>query len=192
MKKELLFSSIGHLILFVMLTGLAKSKPQIKPYPEVFQISVVSLESNLTAKTEPSPVAVLSKKPEKKSLVQQKPKQQSARTAQKTGQGIGLKLSSKGGKHSYYIETVLSKIANNWINPFAGSQIKITTTIGFVIAKDGELKNIRIEKSSGNEIFDRAAERAVIITKSVPQLSGEFAKQESLIIHLEFEYAPQP
>ncbi|MEO0083933.1 MAG: TonB family protein, partial [candidate division WOR-3 bacterium] len=86
----------------------------------------------------------------------------------------------------------LSKIANNWINPFAGSQIKITTTIGFVIAKDGELKNIRIEKSSGNEIFDRAAERAVIITKSVPQLSGEFAKQESLIIHLEFEYAPQP
>lgn len=192
MKKELLFSSIGHLIIFAMLTGLTKAKPQVKPYPEVFQISVVSLESNLTAKTELPPVAVLSKKPEKKSIVQPKPKQISAKSLQKTGQGIGLKLSSKSGKHSYYIETVLSKIASNWINPFAGSQIKFATTIGFVIAKNGELKRIQIEKSSGNEIFDRAAERAVIITKTVPQLSGEFAQQESLIIHLEFEYSPQP
>ncbi|MCX8014937.1 MAG: TonB C-terminal domain-containing protein [candidate division WOR-3 bacterium] len=188
MKKELSFSFIGHLLLFTMLAMLTRPGPKQKSYPEVFQVSVVNFASDQALAKTPSPIAVIQSKP--KLTAPSKTKSISERSVRKTGDGIGLKLSSQPGRHSYYIEAVLSKIASNWVNPFAGSQIRLSTTICFVILKNGELRNIKIEKSSGNEIYDRAAERAVIITKTVPQLSGEFANQESLKIHLEFEYKP--
>jgi len=191
MKKELLFSFVGHLALFILLIGLAKSQNREKLYPDVFQVSVVSLESGIE-KSEPAPsVAVIDKKPQLKPVEKLKPKPTTPnKPGQKSGQDVGLKISSKGGKYSYYIDAILTKIGSNWVNPFANSGIKLSATIYFVIQKAGRITSAKIEKSSGNELYDRAAERAVIITQTLPPLAGEFAQEESLKLHLEFEYKP--
>lgn len=190
MKKELLGSFIGHLVLFIMLIGLTKPRAQDKLYPEVFQVSVVRFESGIEKSEPVSAVAVIDKKPISKPKEKPIPKSTPPKTSSKTSQDLGLKISSKVGKHSYYIDAILTKIGNNWSNPFASSGLKFSTTIYFVIQKHGQITNIKIEKSSGNELYDRAAERAVIITQTLPPLAGEFANQESLRLHLEFEYKP--
>lgn len=189
MKKELLFSCIGHLLLLIALVAFAKPQNKEKLYPDVFQISVVSMESGIEA-SEPAPsVAVIDKKPAPKPV--EKPKTETPKKlGQKSGKDVGLKLSSKAGKYSYYIDAILTKIGSNWVNPFANSGIKLTATIYFIIQKDGKITSVKIEKSSGNELYDRAAERAVIITQTLPPLAGEFAQEESLKLHLEFEYKP--
>ncbi len=191
MKKELLFSFIGHILIFSALIVAGKPRNHEKLYPDVFQVSVVSLESGIE-KSEPAPsVAVIDKKPQPKSVEKPKPKSDTPKkSGQKTGQDVGLKLSSKGGKYSYYIDAILTKIGSNWVNPFANSGLKLTTTIYFVIHKDGRIASTKIEKSSGNELYDRSAERAVIITQNLPPLAGEFAQEESLKLHLEFEFKP--
>jgi TonB family protein len=191
MKKEIFYSFVGHLVLFSALIVLAKPRSHEKLYPDVFQVSVVNLESGFE-KSEPAPsVAVIDKKPQHKPIEKTKPKSNTPKKpGQKTGQDVGLKLSSKGGKYSYYIDAILTKIGSNWVNPFANSGLKLTTTIYFVIHKDGRITSTKIEKSSGNELYDRSAERAVIITQTLPPLAGEFAQEESLKLHLEFEFKP--
>ena len=107
------------------------------------------------------------------------------------GGGIGIKglgIYSQGGRYSYYVEMILKKIGANWTNPYEGSNKRFSATIYFVVHKNGQITSAKIEKGSGNELFDRAAERAVIITNFLPPLAGEFENQDSLKLHLEFEY----
>lgn len=192
MKKELLFSFIGHILLFIILLSVTKPSAKEKLYPDVFQISVVNLESGFKQEEASAPVSVISQKPTPVKKPETKPKEKptQAKNPAKTNTDIGLKISNKGGKYSYYIDAILSKIGNNWSNPFRGSGVKFSVTIYFVIKKDGEITSVKIEKSSGNDLYDRSAERAVIVTQTLPPLAGEFANQESLRLHLEFEYKP--
>jgi TonB family protein len=192
MKKELFFSIAGHITVLILLMGITKSQTKNKLYPDVFQVSVVNLESGLREEKTSAPVSVIERKPTsvKKPETKSKEKSNQTKTSSKSKTDIGLKISSKGGKYSYYIDAILTKIGSNWSNPFAGSGVKFTSTIYFVIKKDGKITSVKIEKGSGNALFDRSAERAVIVTQTFPPLAGEFANQESLRLHLEFEYKP--
>ncbi len=192
MKKELLFSFIGHILLFLVLFGVTRPSAKEKLYPDVFQVSVVNLESAQEAEQTTNAVAVIETKPmpAKKPEPKPKPKPAATKTSTGTKTDVGLKISSKGGKYSYYIDAILTKIGSNWINPYQGSAIKLSSTVYFVIKKDGTITRAKIEKRSGNDLFDSSTERAVIVTKTLPPLAGEFANQDSLVIHLEFEYKP--
>ncbi len=103
-------------------------------------------------------------------------------------------LSLKGGgkaklsiniPYSYYFGILLQKISENW-NYTHLHKDTLRTTIYFVILKDGSLQDIRIEKTSGDLIFDQSALRAVILTKRVPPLPEEM-NMEFLRVYLEFE-----
>lgn len=192
MKRSLLYSCIGHFFVFMILFGITRPTAKEKLYPDVFQVSVVNLESGLQPEEPSNAVSVIENKPAPTKKPEPKPKEKPA--AQKTGANtktdVGLKISSKGGKYSYYIDAILAKIGSNWINPYQGSAIKLSATVYFVVKKDGSITNAKIEKRSGNDLFDSSTERAVIVTKILPPLAGEFANQESLVIHLEFEYKP--
>ncbi|MBS4015261.1 MAG: TonB C-terminal domain-containing protein [Candidatus Latescibacteria bacterium] len=192
MKKELLLSCIGHILLFGALLIVTRPSAQEKLYPDVFQVSVVNLESGTDQEEVSAPVAVIDQKPAPVKKPATKPKEKPTQTKPpaQTKTDVGLKISSKGGKYSYYIDAILTKIGSNWINPYQGSGIKLSSTVYFVIRKDGTIANVKIEKRSGNELYDSSTERAVIVTKTLPPLAGEFANQDSLIIHLEFEYKP--
>jgi TonB family protein len=61
------------------------------------------------------------------------------------------------------------------------------TTIYFKILRDGNIVESKVEKTSGVDLFDQSAMRAIISSTPFPPLPGEFTG-EYLGIHLEFEY----
>jgi TonB family protein len=212
MKKGLIFSFVGHLVIFIVLVGVSRQKPQKENlYPEVFEVSVVNFtggspggpggNGNGTSANNASAVTNgVSFVNKTKTSTKSKPKSAKENITGPGneftlgngpgGSGLGLRIGGKGGKYSYYVDAVLTKISSNWANPFAGSGVRFSSTVYFVIRKDGKITSVKVEKSSGNELFDRSAERAVILTQNVPALAGEFANQDSLKLHLEFEYKP--
>ena len=210
MKKGLIFSFVGHLAIFIILVGVTRQKPlKENLYPDVFEVSVVNFTGgspggpgNGTVANKGTGVTTgvsFVNKTTSSAKSKTKPGKEKTTIGQGNefslgtgpgGTGLGLKIGGKGGKYSYYVDAVLTKIGSNWANPYAGSGVRFSSTIYFVIHKDGKIAGTKIEKSSGNELFDRSAERAVISTQTLPPLAGEFANQDSLKLHLEFEYKP--
>lgn len=86
----------------------------------------------------------------------------------------------------YYLSLVFGKIRDTWENPVQSSSI-LVTTIYFRILKDGNIVETKVEKTSGIDLFDQSALRAIISSAPFPPLPNEFTG-EYLGIHLEFEY----
>ena len=79
-------------------------------------------------------------------------------------------------------------IRSNWRNPAVGPA-PLRCIVRFAVNRAGELAHIELEKPSGSELFDRAALRAVQVTKSWDPLP-RFWEDDEQLIHLEFEYRP--
>jgi len=62
---------------------------------------------------------------------------------------------------------VISKIRQHWIFPEAGNK-DLLAIISIRIAKDGRIIVDKIEKSSGNPLFDRSALRAINSASPLP------------------------
>lgn len=81
-----------------------------------------------------------------------------------------------------------ASIRTNWRNPAVGP-VGRKCIVRFRVKRNGELSDIALEKSSGSQLFDRSALRAVQMTHSWEQFP-RFWKEDEQIIHLEFEYRP--
>jgi TonB family protein len=108
------------------------------------------------------------------------------------GQGFGLSSGGGGaGGHLEvsdfccpdYLNTMGALIKSNW-----NSQIGAVgrTHLRFVIQKDGRIVDITIEKSSGVEVMDSFARRALLLTK-LPPLPTAYP-EGALAVHLYFDY----
>ena len=75
----------------------------------------------------------------------------------------------EGGDFPYtiYVNQMLTKIGRNWKRPQAG---ELLAQVYYVIERDGRVRDVEIEKSSGSPAFDRAALRAVIDSSPLPPL----------------------
>jgi TonB family protein len=141
--------------------------------------------------------------PKKKPTRQQpkpepQPAREEARTTETKSKGLpeGVELGSEFGSarldesgfdSPYYLNILLSKIRNQWDNPFEGTDT-VLCTIYFVISRDGRILDSAVESSSGIAAYDQSALRAVLSSKP-PPLPNQFASDE-LGIHLEFQYLP--
>jgi TonB family protein len=85
---------------------------------------------------------------------------------------------------AYYLVAVRNKIGANWIQP--GVDRRTRTTLFFRIARDGSVKDVRIEAPSGIPLFDQAAQRAVLASSPLPPLPQAFSRDE-LGVHFDFE-----
>ncbi|MFH1784093.1 MAG: TonB family protein [bacterium] len=85
---------------------------------------------------------------------------------------------------TYYLEIIRNKINNNW-QPQKGIGHKEAVAF-FKIARDGSVRELSIEKSSGISFFDRSALRAVMESEPFPPLPAGFNEQY-LSIHLSFK-----
>lgn len=196
MTKEFFFSLFSHIAIFFLFAAFTinHKKPAAKPYPLVYRVSLVS---GFEAEQPKTGIAVVSKpttKAEPAKKTTEKPAGQSRSTSQTKSNGMvktraGLGARAEGFEYSYYLNVVLARIGENWINPYATSNYQLKCTVFFIIERDGSLTGAKIENSSKNSIYDQSALRAVLATRNLPPLPEDF-KSNQLKLHLEFEYKP--
>jgi TonB family protein len=91
----------------------------------------------------------------------------------------------EGGEFPYtmYIDRMTSKIGSNWFRPQTTGDL--ITVVYFVIEREGRIRDARVERSSGNRTFDRAAYRSVIESSPLPPLPMAYSGTH-LGVHLTF------
>ncbi len=103
------------------------------------------------------------------------------------GDGItAATLEGAGFGSPYYLSLVFGKIRDMWETPLEASTI-LRVRIYFKILRDGQIIDTQVEKSSGIDLFDQSAMRAILTSAPFPPLPTEYTG-EYLGIHLEFEY----
>jgi TonB family protein len=83
-----------------------------------------------------------------------------------------------------YIAGMVSKIHQNWNSRQSSVGV---TTMQFTIQRDGMLTDIKVLRSSGNQMLDFLANRALLAVRQLPPLPAEYTNP-SLVIDLQFEY----
>ena len=91
----------------------------------------------------------------------------------------------EGGDFPYtlYISRMTTLIGSHWLRPQVGDQT--TAIVYFVIDRDGAIRDMKLETSSGNGLYDRAAQRAVLETSPLPPLPFGY-NGTYLGVHLKF------
>ena len=106
------------------------------------------------------------------------------------GAGVGVSLGSGSGGLGdlWYARMVEQRIGSNWIRP-ATEVGRIEIVYSFFILNDGTIRDIKKEKSSGNDLLDLTAERAIRASTSPPlpplppQLRGRPVQFMAQFIH---------
>jgi protein TonB len=101
-------------------------------------------------------------------------------------QGAGaVTLNASDFPFAWYLRQVQRKISERWEGQARdGSQPQVV----FEIGRDGKVTGLKVEKSSGNVLYDQAALRAITDATPLPPLPDDF-KESFLKVHLGFNYA---
>ena len=187
----------------VGLVDLLRSEPKVvreKPAPKKASPpkAVVKKRPVRPRDKPPSPTAVIpplkksKEKPEEKRVTPDEPEavspsQSETRAAipsPEVKMEAGVDLPNFG--FPYYLDLIQRKIGRHWAPPPLKSTDGLSeVVVVFVLYPDGQIKNIVIEKKSGNAFFDQAALRAVYQANPLPPLpQGIFDK--SLKVHFNF------
>jgi protein TonB len=96
----------------------------------------------------------------------------------------GVQIQGQGGgdfatRYGWYVEAVRRKIGSNWnlfeIDPAVRSARRAKSVLTFTINRDGSVKNIRMEQSSGNQSMDISAQRALASASPMPPLPNDYS-----------------
>jgi TonB family protein len=193
---DLLVSLAGHAVIIGVAALLSLSRAvKDTRRPIVFSVAVVSPGTPLPEATEAKGATVVEAKPKPQSKAKAKTKTE-AKAAPKRGpnvvkrQGLGARIEgAEALGYSYYLNVILSRISDNWLNPYAGEAKILNATVMFVIERDGTVRDVKIEKKSGDGTYDASCERALLVLDRLPPLPPEFTGPR-LKLHLEFEQKP--
>jgi TonB family protein len=192
-KRELVISSAGHALVVGIAALLSMSRAvRDTRRPIVFNVAVVSPGTPLP-KTESKGTKLVESKP--RSRAKPKPKPETKAQPKKSSnvvkrQGLGARIEgAEALGYSYYLNVILTRISDNWLNPYAGEAKTISATVVFVIERDGTVRDVKLEKKSGDRAYDASCERALLVTDRLPPLPPEFTGPR-LKLHLEFEQKP--
>lgn len=211
------FSFAVHIVLIFCIALFANIKKPLEPPKKVYSVKILPAPSQPVHKTttevkeDKLPEKKPDKKPEEKQKVVEdkkkkpdpKPKVEQKKTETKTekvkepketkkevvhGKGsASIKLDGQLLDNDWYLNAIITKIANFWRNPLNKGGKKISVIIYFKIQKDGVIKDPVIEKRSGNSVFDSYALRAVNDASPLPPLPDNYTS-DFLGVHFEFEH----
>jgi len=87
--------------------------------------------------------------------------------------------------YPWYITQVRAALWNEWSSrmPRTGA---ISTVVGFKIKRDGKIEGAKVDKSSGNKLFDFAALSSAEQAAPFPPLPADY-KDSTLSVHVEFK-----
>jgi len=110
------------------------------------------------------------------------------------GMGIGLSAGGLGGTGTeldvgdfccpQYLATMLELIRRRWDN---NQHMPGLVVVRFTIHRDGSIDDVGLSRGSGHVALDLSAQRAVLLTRAIPQLPSAFP-ESSLTVRLTFEY----
>lgn len=100
-------------------------------------------------------------------------------------QGTGIAVDAPVFPFSYYLAAIERKVSANWFSAVSEGASGITCVVYFRLRRDGSVDDAKLETSSGNAYFDRAALRAVKSSSPFPPLPRAFPDQY-LGIHFTF------
>lgn len=115
--------------------------------------------------------------------------------AETGAKGLGFGLSTGGGGAGgyldvanfccpEYISTMIDLIQRRWQSR---QGVAGATLMKFTIQRNGTLANIEVEKTSGFQVLDMQAQRALMGTRQIPALPAAYT-ESSLTVHLWFDY----
>jgi len=96
----------------------------------------------------------------------------------------GLAIKAEGGgdfasRYGWYIEAVKRKIQSNWlqntIDPGVRAARSAHAVVQFTISKDGTVKDIRVQRTSGNMSMDNSGLRAIMQSNPMPALPPDYS-----------------
>jgi TonB family protein len=125
--------------------------------------------------------------------VQEDTGQDGLKTGISSGGGGGPGGPGPGGggyfPHAYYIDLLRNRISSSWYSSLVapGLRGKYVTGVYFIIRRDGEISDLRVERPSGNISLDLSARRAVENAAPFAPLPNDFDSQY-LVVHFEFEW----
>ena len=109
-----------------------------------------------------------------------------AASSSKTGTGGGgnsIEIEAAAFPYAYYSDAIQNRIESNWQAPEGPEPL--IAVVYFKIARNGEIKAIKLEKASGSFEFDRAAISAVTYASPLPPLPVDY-RETMLVIRYEF------
>jgi TonB family protein len=91
--------------------------------------------------------------------------------------------------HAYYIDLLRNRISSSWYSSLVapGLKGKYVTGVYFIVLRNGEISDLRVEKPSGNASLDLSARRAIENAAPFAPLPNDFSSQY-LVVHFEFEW----
>lgn len=200
MRKSLAISASGHILVFIFLFVISLQSTTMKPPEKVYSVRIIRVPDEPTPQTqvidekrikeEPKP-KVKEAEPDKKKVESKskEQKQTSPSTKKSVSRGTaGISVDGPNFTDDFYLNLIITKIANQWLNPLRGGG-KISTVIYFKIQKDGTVTDVKVERSSENALFDQSAMRAVLSAAPLPPLPESY-ESDFLGVHFEFEHNP--
>jgi protein TonB len=110
-------------------------------------------------------------------------------TGSGSGFGRGMGGSGASSPYAYYYDQIIQEVSSSWYSSLVspGLKGKFITTVYFKIYRNGEVKEIKIERKSGIRSLDMSARRAVENAAPFPQLPADYPYQY-LIVHFDFTW----
>jgi TonB family protein len=164
--------------------------PEVKPAPPPLEEKGIRIEK----KPKPKPRPEAEPEPERPAPKATRPAEPTAPPQvvlpyAEVGGGMRgqVAVDAKNFEFAYYLQQVRVLIARNW-TPQPGLPTGTRVEVYFRVARDGSITSPLVERTSGNEFFDQAAQRAVLVTGHLPPLPLGWSGSD-LGIHFGFEYA---
>jgi protein TonB len=89
-------------------------------------------------------------------------------------------------RYGWYIAAAKRKVAPNWnllfLDPAARNSRTLHCVISFTIVRDGTVKNIRVEQSSGNSSWDTSGLRAIQSSSPFPPLPSDWTARDVSVL----------
>lgn len=106
-----------------------------------------------------------------------------------SGSGSGIGGGGKSSPYAYYYDRLIRKISSSWYSSLVspGLRGKFVTTVYFKIFRNGQIKDIKLEKKSGIDSLDLSALRAVENAAPFAPLPYDFPYQY-IIVHFDFTW----
>jgi TonB family protein len=213
MKLSLGISAFVHVIVLTALVFLFQAVPRMRLPEGVYSVKIlqpfVGSGPPAASKMEEAktPAVETPKQPEKKEEkipVPKKPetkrkaksgteeKKETPPPAEKplgvtvgAGEGTGIAVDAADFPFGYFLAAIERRVSENWFSAVAEGGTGLTCIVYFKLMRDGSVSDVRVETSSGNGYFDRAAVRAVRSAAPFPPLPRAFS-DAFLGIHFTF------